>query len=89
MFVLEQDSGSAPAGEVHWVEELGLKSQDKLILSTGEWLTDLYVAAANKLLKRQYPHQNGLQDTLALADQCRFRSSPTDFVQIVNISRSH
>ena len=36
-----------------------------------------------------YPHQNGLQDTLALADLCRFRSSPTDSVQIVNISCSH
>ena len=45
--------------------------------------------AANKLLKEQYPQQNGLQDTLVLAELCRFRSSPTDFIQIVNISHSH
>ena len=44
--------------------------------------------AANKLLKEQYPQQNGLQDTLVLAELCHFKSSPTDFVQIVNISRS-
>ena len=45
--------------------------------------------AANKLLKEQYPQQNGLQDTLVLAELYRFKSSPTDFVQIVNISHSH
>ena len=28
-------------------------------------------------------------DTLALAELCRFRSSPTNFKQIVNISHSH
>ena len=89
IFILENESGSAPADEVYWVQELGLKSEEKHILSTGEWLSDIHVAAANKLLKEQYPHQNGLQDTLALAELCRFRSSPTDFIQIVNISRSH
>ena len=70
IFIPEQDSRSAPADEVHWVKELGPKGQDKYILSTGEWLTDLHVAAANKLLKEQYPLQNGLQDTFALADRC-------------------
>ena len=64
----------------YWVQELGLKSQEKHVLSTGEWLSDLHMQAANKLLKEQ---QNGLQDTLPLAELCRFRSSSTDFIQIV------
>ena len=29
------DSGSAPADDVHWIKELGLKGQDKQILATG------------------------------------------------------
>ena len=68
---------------------MGLKNREKDILSTGEWLSDAHMEAVNKLLKEQYPQQNGLQDTLVLAELCRFKSSPTDFVQIVNISRSH
>jgi hypothetical protein len=74
---------------VYWVQELGLKIREKHVLSTGDWISDLHMQAANKLLKEQYPKQNGLQDTLVLAELCRFRSSPTDFIQIVNISRSH
>ena len=89
--VSESESGSrsTPAEQEYWIQELGLRNKERDILITGDWLNDLHVAAVNKLLKAQFPHQNGLQDTLALADLCRFQSSPTDFVQVVNISRSH
>ena len=85
----ESGSRSTPAEQEYWVQELGLRNEERDILHTGDWLNDLHVAAVNKLLKAQFPQQNGLQDTLALADLCRFQSSPTDFVKIVNISRSH
>lgn len=89
ILVLESESGSMPAEQVYWVQELGLRYEERDILNTDEWLSDIHVTAVNKLLKAQFPEQNGLQGTLALSELCRFQSSPVDMVQIVNISRGH
>ena len=48
----------------HWIKSLVLSNEDKNILDEGRWLSDAHVQAAHLLLRKQYPHQNGLQSTL-------------------------
>ena len=74
----------------YWIPQLLLTHAEKDILeSTHDWLSDLHINAANQLLKSQFPDQNGLQDTLTLSAMHPYKSSPRDFVQIMNIARNH
>ena len=34
-----------------------------------KWLTDKHISEVNTLLQHQYPKQNGLQDTILLAER--------------------
>ena len=54
-----------------------------------EVVTDKHISAVNKLLRHQYPNQNGLQDTILLAERSLWDSEPNRFIQIINISRQH
>ena len=45
--------------------------------------------AASKLLKEQHPNQNGLQSTLPLSQNLKWKSSNADFIQILNVSGNH
>ena len=45
----------------HWIKSLVLSNDDKNILEEGRWLSDAHIQAAHLLLRKQYPHQNGLQ----------------------------
>ena len=49
--------------EESWLPELNLTKRDKEIITNNEWLSDKYMFAVNKILSRQFPHINGLQDT--------------------------
>ena len=55
----------------------------------GHWLNDTHIMAASKLLKKKYPHQNGLQSTQLLAKKLEWKSSNVNFVQIIHISGNH
>jgi len=74
---------------LYWIKPLGLMEEDRKRLVTGDWLSDNHISAALKLLKKQYPHQNGLQSTQLLAKKLQWQSSNTDFVQILHISANH
>ena len=52
----------------------------------GHWLNDTHIVAASKLLKKKYPHQNGLQSTQLLAKKLEWKSSNVNFVHIIHIS---
>lgn len=72
-----------------WVADLCLTVADEKILLSGEWLSASHISAANRLMKCQFPSQNGLQDTCVL-EQGKVWSSNTDnFVQIIYISPGH
>ena len=71
------------------MENLNLRWTDESELLNGKWLTDKHIAAASKLLSKQYPSQNGLQDTLFLAEYYTWTAGAADFVQIINLSRNH
>ena len=72
-----------------WISDLSLSSNDKHALVCGEWLSDSHIEAAHIILRKMYPRQNGLQNTLVLQSQLSWRSSDKDFVQIVHISNNH
>ena len=72
----------------YWIKSL-VSHEDKNILDEGGWLSDAHIQAAHPLLRKQYPHQNGLQSTLWLQFLLKWDSDPDDFVQIINISGQH
>ena len=74
---------------LYWIKPLGLKEEDRKHLVTGDWLSDNHISAVLKLLKKQYPHQNGLQSTQLLAKNLQWQASNTGFVQILHISANH
>ena len=41
------------------------------------------------LLKQQYPKQNGLQDTAILSQHLKWKSSRSNFVQILHVAQNH
>ncbi len=52
-------------------------------------MTDKHVNAAGKLLQQQFPEQHGLQDTLLLQEKLLWSGDSSNFVQIININRTH
>ena len=68
---------------------LDLRWTDESQLLNGEWLTDKHITAANKLLSKQHPTQNGLQDPLILAEKHNWTSDTADFVRVISLSRQH
>ena len=62
---------------------------EKEVLTSGGLLTANHISAANILLKKQFPLQNGLKDTHYLATKHQWDSSPQDFVQIIFITPGH
>ena len=73
-----------------WVHGLGLTMADKNVLQQhGQWLTANHIQAANKLLQKAFPHQNGLQDTHHLSEKQVWNSNPEKFVQIIFIKHGH
>ena len=75
--------------EKDWVIDLGLSQYDKHILTSQSWLTSNHIGAAHLLLKRSFPCQTGLQDTVYLVEKLQWRSTPQNFVQIIHIGGFH
>ena len=72
-----------------WVADLCLSIADEQTLSNGEWLSANHISAANSLMKRQFPSQNGLQDTCALKQNGVWSSCADNFVQVIHVSPGH
>ena len=47
-----------------WVPAIDLKDVDKDVNKCGGWLSDQHLNAANQPLSKQFPHLQGLQNTL-------------------------
>ena len=58
------------------------------IISSGEWLDDLIICAAQSLLQHQYPHIGGFQNTL-LAEMLAMIPPTQEFIQIINVYGDH
>ena len=72
-----------------WVKDLGLTQADCAILIEGRCLTASHMSAASKLLRGQFPHQNGLVDTSVLSHKRSYDSNPYGFVQIIFVAPNH
>ncbi|KAL9978130.1 hypothetical protein ACROYT_G015617 [Oculina patagonica] len=51
-----------------WIPDLGLSEKDKNILLSGQKLTDNHISAAQKIIKKQFPHVDGLIDTVLVSN---------------------
>jgi len=81
--VISSDEESADEGK--WLPELFLRADDKKLIETGDWLTDRHITAAQVLLKKDFPHVDGLQVTL-LAETGGWNILVNEGVQILNDS---
>ena len=78
-----------PEPITYWVPDLDLTQDDQQALEGDHWLSNRHISAVNTLLRQQHPGQNGLQDTLELSKNLKWRSNSVDFVQIVHVSQNH
>ena len=81
--VISSDEESADEGK--WLPELFLRADDKKLIETGDWLMDRHITAAQMLLKKDFPHVDGLQVTL-LAETGGWNILVNEGVQILNDS---
>lgn len=72
----------------YWIKDLMLYVSDRQSIVSGEWLTDAVIDCSQVLLKNQYPHVGGLQMT-TLGLLLRYSIETGEFVQILNVRRSH
>ncbi len=69
---------------LNWIPNLHLTMSDKnTILHPAGWLTDTIIDAAQKLLKQQFPHIQGLQQ-VALGLTMSFEMQSGEFLQILH-----
>ena len=64
------------------------RSDEEIILSPGEWLTDKIITAAQMLLLQFYPNMAGLQPPV-LQKVFGFQVHSGEFVQIVHVRNNH
>ena len=62
LIYIHSPSFSPPPPPDWWVKDLLLKAEEKKTLLRNDWLSDLHIDAAQILLKKQYPHVDGLQN---------------------------
>ena len=69
-----------------WVE--GLSVDDRTILETGGWLNDKLIDVGQNLLKKQFTHVAGFQNTL-LGQTLAFEVQREEFIQILHNGYNH
>ena len=72
-----------------WVANLCLSKVDEQALLNGKWLSANHISAANRLMKRKFPSQNGLEDTCVLEQKGIWSSCADDFVQVIHVPPNH
>lgn len=71
-----------------WLPELNLQAKDRMILVDGDWLTDNHIVAGQRLLSRQFPALEGLQEPV-LGNVLQFKPIVSDGVQVMQTGNSH
>jgi hypothetical protein len=87
--IVVDDQALTSPSTIFWNKELALTDYDKQRLLSGDWLTDKHMNAVNKMLRNEFPMQNGLQDTLTLEECNTYASCSVDFVQIAHVCGNH
>ena len=77
-------TGEAPEVEIkYWVKKLLLYESDYQVLNDG---SDNIIVAGQSLLAKQFPHINGLQDTI-LSNGLKFQPVQKDGIQILHTGK--
>ena len=66
-----------------WVKSLNLTVDNRECILKGKKLDDRVINAAQALIKKQFPEQNGLRDTVILEGANLWDDEPQHFVQIM------
>ena len=66
-----------------------LSQEDRRIIIDGEWLTDIHINAAQKLLKRQFPNLSGLLSSLVVPKLKDPIPAGADALQIIHTRGNH
>ena len=83
IYIRSPSPSETPPPSNEWVKDLHLSAEDKEILESGRWLNDSHISAAQSLLKKQYPHIDGLQNP-PLGSRLMFSVMPSEGIQIIN-----
>lgn len=75
-----------PRSEV-WCPDLHLDEEDKDALANNKWLSDKHIHAAQKLLKKKFPHIGGLQPPI-LSQTGQWQVMSSEGIQILHC-RNH
>lgn len=67
--------------DLWWIKSMNLYQADLAALEKGDELNDNIINAAHSLLRRQFPHVSGLQDTLH-GYKLTFKSVPSDTLSV-------
>ena len=79
-----------PVSPAKWKQELHLEARHKEMILHGQKLDDQVISASQNLMKRMFPKQTGLRDTVVLEGAGRWDDKPNGFIQIVfDSSRQH
>ena len=70
------------------ISNFQLTEQDNDIIKKGQWLTDHIISAAHSVLRKQFPHAKGLENT-TLGSIFNFSIQKGEFAQILNTGSHH
>ena len=69
------------------VSKPDINLRDRKIINDGEELTDKHIFAAQQLLKKQFPSNNGFRDTVTLSASSI--PEPVPYIQILHVNGNH
>jgi hypothetical protein len=81
--IYAESPSATPSPSNCWMKDPYLTKLEKAILENDSWLNDRHISAAQCLLQRQYPHVDGLQNSV-LGSRLMFSVMHSEGVQIIN-----
>ena len=70
------------------ISTVQLKESPKGMITSGAWLDDSVICAAQCLLQKQHPHIGGFQNPV-LANKLSMVPQACEFIQVLNVNQSH
>ena len=74
-------------GEEIWIRQLCLTEADRQRITLGKWLNSSLINATQKLLRKKFANEKGLQDTIA--KETSWKPVQGEFVQVLHVGKSH
>ena len=72
-----------------WIRQLCLTEADEQRITLGKWLNSSLINATQKLLKKKFANEKGLQDRVTVAKETSWKPVQGEFVQVLHVGKSH